>query len=274
MRACFFGDIHGNFHALEAFLLRLSEWKADAVYCLGDIVGWLPFGNRTLQRVRALGFPTVAGNHDLLVSGLFRDHPDQADRMQATAYNAGLLSGMEGAADYLSNLPLILEERDFSVVHHSPFALPAPGEAPTIQCFDYLDETALRDSLEAWRSFPKRLIFSGHDHVPAVYELSDSPDAPRIGEVRAFRPAGMEPLTVKIAPGRRYWVKGGSIGGPYRDGCPCANAVLYDEDAQTLTLLRIPFPRGELHRQLSANRLFGTIPTIRRYLELLEKGSC
>jgi 3',5'-cyclic AMP phosphodiesterase CpdA len=87
-------------------------------------VGWLPFGDRSLRRTRALDFPTVAGNHDLLVAGLFTDHPEQLDRMQATAYNAGLLSTYPGAIDYLRSLPLVLETDDYTVVHHSPFDLP------------------------------------------------------------------------------------------------------------------------------------------------------
>ena len=39
--------------------------------------------------MRSLGFPTVAGNHDLLVAGVFKDFPQQLDRIEATAYNAG-----------------------------------------------------------------------------------------------------------------------------------------------------------------------------------------
>jgi hypothetical protein len=124
MRTYFFGDIHGNGYALERCLAHLDEVKPDQVYCLGDLMGWLPFGDRSLRRMRALDFPTVAGNHDLLVTGLFTDHPEQLDRMQATAYNAGLLSTYPGAIDYLLSLPLVLETDDYTVVHHSPFDLP------------------------------------------------------------------------------------------------------------------------------------------------------
>jgi len=50
-------------------------------FCLGDLVGWLPFGDRTLTRMRELDLPTVAGNHDLLVAGALTDFPEQIDRM-------------------------------------------------------------------------------------------------------------------------------------------------------------------------------------------------
>jgi predicted phosphodiesterase len=64
MRTYFFGDIHGNVDALDVCLRRLEEQKADEVYCLGDLAGWLPFGDRTFARLRSTGFPTVAGNHE------------------------------------------------------------------------------------------------------------------------------------------------------------------------------------------------------------------
>ncbi len=102
MRTYFFGDIHGNVDALDVCLMRLEEQKADEVYCLGDLAGWLPFGNRTFARLRSAGFPTVAGNHDLLIAGAITDFPDQLDRMQATAYNAGLLFAEPGQSNTYS----------------------------------------------------------------------------------------------------------------------------------------------------------------------------
>lgn len=144
MRYYFFGDLHGNLPALERILRHMEETGAEEAFCLGDLVGWLPFGNRTLERMRTLAIPTVAGNHDLLVAGLFKDHPGQTDRMQASAYNAGLLASSPGAVEYLLGLPLILEKEGlFTVVHHSPFHLPEAGAAPTIECFNYLDAAAL-----------------------------------------------------------------------------------------------------------------------------------
>jgi predicted phosphodiesterase len=269
MRIYFFGDIHGNEYALEACLKHVSELAADEIYCLGDLVGWLPFGNRTLARMRTLGFPTVAGNHDLLVCGLLTDDPRQLDRMQATAYNAGLLSTVPGSFDYLLRLPLILEEKDFVVVHHSPFHLPQPGEPPTINCFNYLDQTALAGSIDAWQTYSRRLIFSGHDHTPAVYELPAGIDSPQLDDVRIYRPAPDQPLGVALDPEARYWIKAGSVGGPYRDGIPVVNSVLYDSNAGTVTLFRITYPTGRLHRELSSHTFIRNLPTIRNYINLL-----
>jgi hypothetical protein len=265
MRCYFFGDIHGNAYALERCLAHIQEIRADRVYCLGDLVGWLPFGDRTLTRMRSLDLPTVAGNHDLLVAGLFTDHPSQIDRMQASAYNAGLLSTVPGAVDYLLGLPLVLEEIDYVVVHHSPFHLPGVGEKPNISCFNYLDEAVLASVLDSWRVYPKRFIFSGHDHDPAIYELpaGESPN------VKRYHPARLESLTIPLQPGSRYWIKAGSVGGPYRDGAAVANSVLYDSETETLNLFRLPYAVAQLYQELGNDRFSCNLPTIQHYLKLV-----
>lgn len=273
MRAYFFGDIHGNIYALEACLKHLSSLHPDVVYCLGDLVGWLPFGDRTLTRMRSLpDIPSVAGNHDLLVAGLFTDHPDQQDRRQASAYNAGLLSTIPGAIDYLLKLPLRLEEEGFTVVHNSPFHLPAPGEPATIQSFNYLSEAVLLESLKAWRTYRKRLIVSGHDHIPAVYELADAFETPRLQDVIVRRPPKEGPFVIHLNRRSRYWVKAGSIGGPYRDGVTVANSVLYDSSSETITLFRIPYPTDQLRQELGSHFFTRHLPTLRKYEELLNGG--
>ena len=268
MRTFFFGDIHGNIPALEECLRHMDSLRVDEVYCLGDIVGWLPFGDRTLKRMLSLGIPTVAGNHDLLVAGLFTDRPDQSDRRQATAYNAGLLSAMEGATDFLLSLPLVLDRERFIVVHHSPFHLPPAGRKPTIDCFDYLNERALRSSLGPWSTGPHRLIFSGHDHIPAVYELPDSAQPPRLEDIRIHRPPAERPHTIRLSQASRYWIKAGSVGGPYRDGVSVANSVLYDSAEEAITLFRLPYRAEELCRELVSNRFYMNLDTMRRYVDL------
>src|SRR5208337_1596528 len=139
MRTYLFGDIHGNVDALDVCLKRLEEEKADEVYCLGDIAGWLPSGDETLLRLRGIGFPAVAGNHELLIAGVITDFASHLDRMQATAYNAGLLFAREGAIEHILRLPLSIEKEEFIIAHHSPFDPPAKGSPPSIECFGYLD---------------------------------------------------------------------------------------------------------------------------------------
>jgi predicted phosphodiesterase len=58
MRIAIFSDIHGNSSALDVVLQHVVEQQPDAVYCLGDLVGYAPFLGRTV--VLALGLEDLA----------------------------------------------------------------------------------------------------------------------------------------------------------------------------------------------------------------------
>lgn len=64
MRIAIFSDIHVNIPALEAVLPDIRRQGADAIYCLGDLVGYAPFPNEVTARVRDEGYPTIMGNYD------------------------------------------------------------------------------------------------------------------------------------------------------------------------------------------------------------------
>jgi putative phosphoesterase len=64
MRVAIVSDIHGNITALEAVLDDLRSQSVDAVYCLGDLVGYAPFPNEVIERIRRENIPTIMGNYD------------------------------------------------------------------------------------------------------------------------------------------------------------------------------------------------------------------
>jgi len=64
MKIALFSDIHSNLPALEAFFEDLSKQNVDAVYCLGDLVGYNIWPNEVINEIRKRGIPTIAGNYD------------------------------------------------------------------------------------------------------------------------------------------------------------------------------------------------------------------
>src|SRR6476620_4193532 len=64
MRLAIFSDVHGNLPALESVLADIHARRFDAVYCLGDLVGYGPFPNEVTERIRQEQIPTVMGNYD------------------------------------------------------------------------------------------------------------------------------------------------------------------------------------------------------------------
>lgn len=65
MRYALISDVHANLPALEAVLADLDARPGiDAVYHLGDLVGYAPWPNETVALLRARGIAGVAGNYD------------------------------------------------------------------------------------------------------------------------------------------------------------------------------------------------------------------
>jgi putative phosphoesterase len=64
MKIALFSDIHANLPALQAFFKDVEERKPDAIYCLGDLVGYNIWPNEVINEIRKRGIPTIAGNYD------------------------------------------------------------------------------------------------------------------------------------------------------------------------------------------------------------------
>jgi putative phosphoesterase len=64
MRIAILSDLHGNRAATEAVLNAIEAEALDAVYCLGDLVGYGAFPNETIAMIRERAIPTIMGNYD------------------------------------------------------------------------------------------------------------------------------------------------------------------------------------------------------------------
>ena len=69
MRYALIADIHANLPALEAVLEHIrAQGRVDAVYHLGDLVGYAPWPDEVVALLRAEGIAGVAGNYDSTVA--------------------------------------------------------------------------------------------------------------------------------------------------------------------------------------------------------------
>ena len=73
VRYALISDIHANLPALDAVLADIAQ-RSDvaATYHLGDLVGYAPWPNETIARLRAAGIPGVAGNYDSTVATSYK----------------------------------------------------------------------------------------------------------------------------------------------------------------------------------------------------------
>lgn len=73
MTIALFSDIHANLPALEAFFVDVEQHRPDALFCLGDLVGYNVWSNEVIEEIRRRGIPCIAGNYD---AGIGRSSKD------------------------------------------------------------------------------------------------------------------------------------------------------------------------------------------------------
>ena len=111
MRIALFSDIHANLPALEAVLKDIESKKPDAIYCLGDLVGYAPWPNEVVNEIRGRGIPAIAGNYDQGI-GLHSDDCgcayktdiDKALGKISISYTNDIIGNSE--REYLRTLPM------------------------------------------------------------------------------------------------------------------------------------------------------------------------
>ncbi|TMC62741.1 MAG: metallophosphoesterase family protein, partial [Chloroflexi bacterium] len=67
MRVAVLSDIHSNLVALDAVLASLGS--VDAVWHLGDVVGYGPEPDGVVERLKGIKASGVRGNHDAAALG-------------------------------------------------------------------------------------------------------------------------------------------------------------------------------------------------------------
>lgn len=208
MKLAIISDIHSNIEALEAVLEVIDERGVDAIYCLGDVVGYGASPAACLDLVRERCAGVVRGNHDEAVAtGRGLGHLPK-DGQAAALHNREQLSEEQQA--YLAQLPLVLEAEGCTFVH----ATPSQPES-------WQRLTSYRLAREQFDYFDTEVCFVGHTHIPAV--MSD-----QLGATRVKR-------------GRRYLINVGSVGQP-RDHNPRAAFGLFDTEAFEYEDVRCTYP--------------------------------
>lgn len=219
MHVLLVADIHSNLTALQAVLKDAAERASwEAVWCLGDVVGYGPDPQECLAWLREQEALCLAGNHDLAC--IDREPLENFNEWAADAcrWTSARLTADERT--YLAGLP-VGEVRlgDFTLVHGS---LRDP-----VWEYVYQERTAaasLQMAHTAW-------CIVGHSHLPVAFAWSD-----RQGVVSVPFPEG-EPL--KPINGQML-CNPGSVGQP-RDGDPRAAYAIVDTDASTVTRYRVGY---------------------------------
>src|SRR5262245_169282 len=118
MRVAVISDIHGNFHALETVLAALDGEETDALWCLGDLVGYGPLPNECAAAVAGRADLCLAGNHDLAVLGRVAIEDFSPDAAASAEWTRRVLS--KDARSFLETLEPQAARDGVELFHGSP----------------------------------------------------------------------------------------------------------------------------------------------------------
>jgi diadenosine tetraphosphatase ApaH/serine/threonine PP2A family protein phosphatase len=230
-------DIHSNLEALRAVLADIERQSADAIYCLGDVVGYGPNPRECLDLAQSFRV-TVLGNHDQ--GALFDPLGFCGAAERAIFWTREQLETSpepeevrQRRWEFLASCPFRYREDDVLFVHGS-------ARNPLNE-YVFPEDVYHHRKIERLFALVERCCFQGHTHVPGVFGEED-------GEQRfQFHSPAQIGHTYRL-DGRKVLCNVGSVGQP-RDGDPRSCYVLFD--GETIRWRRVEYDieatRSKIH---------------------------
>ncbi|MCX7805959.1 MAG: metallophosphatase family protein [Planctomycetota bacterium] len=214
MRYAIFGDIHGNYDALDAVLKSIEKEDVGLTICTGDIVGYGAEPKRCIEAIRSRKCLSLAGNHDHAASDKMEIEFFNIYAKQAAQWTRSQLSPDE--KKFLAGLPFIFHFEDMCVAH-------ASAHSPEV--FNYIQ--TIFDAELSFECMDKPVLFYGHTHIPLAF-------------------FDTVPMTytmdheIQINPDGKTLVNVGSVGQP-RDEDPRASYAIYDTAMRMVYIRRVEY---------------------------------
>jgi predicted phosphodiesterase len=231
VRIAIVSDVHGNRHAFEAVLEAISERDCDETWSLGDLVGYGADPDACVDLAREYATVSLAGNHDLGVSGEIE--LEQFSRGAALAATWTRETIRPDTLEYLRSLHSEQVMEQVALYHASPRDPVWEYVLSPLQAELCLDVQA------------HRVALIGHSHV-ALY-FARFPGVPATGGTRT------DGEHLDIGDGE-WLLNPGSVGQP-RDGDPRAAWLELDLEEWTATHYRVEYDIAGAAGAIRAARL-------------------
>ena len=189
--------------------------RVDAIWCLGDTVGYGPRPNECCDVVKDRAGHCLVGNHDLVVLGELSVSDFNDEAAEAAIWTTGVLTPESRA--FLASLKPFGEVEGVDLFH-------ASARDPVWEYI--LTEDAALATLELSAA---PLVLVGHSHVALAITADDG----RVG-------GGPAPGGSKVTLDGRRLLNPGSVGQP-RDGDPRAAWMLLDLEERFAEFRRVPY---------------------------------
>jgi len=230
MRLAILSDIHANLPAFEAVLADIGGVDVEAIWCLGDVVGYGAQPDECATLVAERCELCLVGNHDLAVLGELDVAAFSPAAAAAVRWTKGVAK--PETTEFLNGLEPADETRDVALYHASP-------RDPVWEYVLWPDQAAECIGVQA-----SRVSLIGHSHV-ALFFVMPEEDGNRAGGqtvelLDAARGAQAGAGTRLDLSEGRWLVNPGSVGQP-RDGDPRAAWLELDTDAWEATYHRVEY---------------------------------
>jgi|SRR5271157_586142 len=158
MKIGLISDIHSNAIALEAVLKNMGD--VDAIVCAGDVVGYNPYPNETIELLKKYNVKCVMGDHDkAVISGDI----EWFNHMTADTLKWTIKHLTRENLDYLKHLPDHIDVDGMTIYHGHP------GNIKDF-AFEYEPEKLCG----IFEAVDHHQVFTfGHTHIPLLKECGD-----------------------------------------------------------------------------------------------------
>lgn len=178
MKYALISDIHANLPALQAVLADIASKQIANVYHLGDLVGYAPWPNETVELLRDWGIEGICGNYDSTVAtdykhcGCRYEDPHQEELSHVSyAWTRENVSPETKAA--LGMLPFRLDLTPLGGHVSGPRVILVHG-TPTLNTLYWTEDRSNDFCLDMARHADARqgdVIAFGHTHLPWTREI-------------------------------------------------------------------------------------------------------
>jgi predicted phosphodiesterase len=256
MTIALFSDIHANLPALDAFFKDVDSRRPDAIYCLGDLVGYNIWPNEVINEIRKRNIPTIAGNYDFGIGRASDDcgcayKTDKEKDMGKISISFTNSIVKKEERKYLRTLPAHIKV-EFQLNNDKLNLLMVHGSPRKINeyLFEDRDEKSL---LRIMQDADADIMCFGHTHKP-YHRILDSGDKEKIH----FRHA----------------INIGSIGKPKDNNPKGCYVLLKITDNSSVTdkeSIGVEFIRFDYDVEKAARAIEGS-PLPNEYADMLRKG--